>query len=78
MCIRDRYKDKVRLDREQIKRIAFGDFESLLDIGTDEAVRFYVILKEGIYRPKAVIEYERTAFMLPFEDVRITLSLIHI
>lgn len=66
------YKDKVRLSREEVKMISEGNFDPLLGKGTDEAVRFYVTLKEGVYRPRAIVEYERRAFILPFEDVRVT------
>ena len=33
------YKDKVRLDREQVYRIAGGDFQPLLDIDTEQSIR---------------------------------------
>lgn len=66
------YKDSVRLTKEQVYSVAHGDFSPLLDIGTAKSVKMYAILTEGVYRPSNIVEYDREAFVLPFEDVRIT------
>ena len=68
------YKDKVKISKDEFYRIAAGDFSCLLN-KDDTAVRFFSILSEGLYRPSCVIEYDRVAFVLPFEDVRITFDL---
>lgn len=69
------YKEDVRLTKEQVFRISGGDFSPLLQIGTETAKQFYVILSEGLYRPSCIVEYDRVAFLLPFEEVRITFDL---
>ena len=68
------YKDKVKISKHHNYRIAAGDFSCLLN-KDDTAVRFFSILSEGLYRPSCIIEYDRVAFVLPFEDVRITFDL---
>ena len=68
------YKDKVKISKDEFYRIAAGDFSCLLN-KDDTAVRFFSILSEGLYRPSCIIEYDRVAFVLPFEDVRITFDL---
>ena len=68
------YKDKVKISKDEFYRIEAGDFSCLLN-KDDTAVRFFSILSEGLYRPSCVIEYDRVAFVLPFEDVRITFDL---
>ncbi len=68
------YKDKVKISKDEFYKIARGDFSCLLDKG-DTGVRFFSILSEGLYRPSSIIEYDRVAFVLPFEDVRITFDL---
>lgn len=68
------YKDKVKISKDEFYRIAAGDFSCLLN-KDDTAVSFFSILSEGLYRPSCVIEYDRVAFVLPFEDVRITFDL---
>lgn len=68
------YKDKVKISKDEFFKIAAGDFSCLLE-KDDTAVRFFSILSEGLYRPSCIIEYDRAAFVLPFEDVRITFDL---
>ncbi len=68
------YKDKVRLSKDEVYKISSGDFSCLLNKG-DDGVRFFAILTEGLYRPSCIVEYDRAAFVLPFEDVRVTFDL---
>lgn len=69
------YKDKVKLSKNEVYQIIDGDFSCLLNKNDDTAVRFYATLSEGCYRPSTMVEYDRKAFVLPFEDVRITFDL---
>ena len=65
-------KERIVLGIEDAQAILGGDFGPLARIGTDAALRFYADLAGGCYRPTACVEYEREAFELPFEDIRVT------
>ena len=65
-------KERVVLGMGEARALAGGDFELLLREGSDAAVRFYGDLAAGLYRPAVCVEYEREAFVLPFEDIRVT------
>lgn len=69
------YKENVRLTKDQVFHITNGDFSPLLQIGTETAKKFYITLSEGLYRPSCIVEYNRIAYLLPFEEVRITFDL---
>jgi len=65
-------KERVALTLPEAEALLTGDSDFLLYKGTDAALRFYAELKIHLYRPVVVVEYEREAYLLPFEDIRIT------
>lgn len=68
------YKEKVKLTQKEISAFTEGDFSCLLKKGTDTALRLYVTLSERLYRPVCIVNYTRTAFVLPVQDLRITID----
>lgn len=67
------HKTGVWVSRQQAERLIAGEFGFLLDAG-DAARRIYLPFARQLRRPAALIDYERTAWTLPVERVRITLD----
>ncbi len=65
-------KERMVLGILEAQALVEGDFEPLLREGSDAAVRFYGDMTAGLYRPVVCVEYEREAYVLPFEDIRVT------
>lgn len=71
-----KYQRKVSLiiSKEEALALIDGRTEILLDREEEEALLFYRVMTEGIYRPKSIIEYERRAFLFPEFNNRVTLD----
>lgn len=69
------HKQSCRLNLDEYKALVSGEVSNLI-YGSDKPLlkRFAMeILTKG-YRPKAIIDYERVAFVEPISNVRITLD----
>lgn len=67
-------KKTLEIPNEMANRLLHGDFKSLLTLPGDFPKILYQMMSCGVYRPKCVIEYRRTAFMVPANDTRITID----
>ena len=65
-------KERLSLALDEAAALLRGEADFLLGRATDAAVRFYAEIQSGLYRPVVGVEYEREAYLLPFEDIRIT------
>lgn len=65
-------KRSLPISREDALRLTMGDYHPLLHYKQDFAAECYGALTMHSYRPKIIIEYQRTAFYLPENDIRIT------
>ena len=54
------------------ERIALGEYDVLLDREEEVAHKIYSLMRLGDYRPVAVIEYDRRAFIYDNFNTRIT------
>ena len=68
----DGVKYSLPVSREQALRMEQGDASFLLEYETELAMRLYLRITQGCYRPKTIIDYQRLAFAYPAGDVRIT------
>lgn len=68
------YKQGVTVDRTAAQALIDGDAAPLLALGSPTAVRAYGFFQRELRRPTALVDYERLAFWLPVEDLRITLD----
>lgn len=68
----DGVKYSLTIPREEAQKMEQGDVSFLLDYDNELALRLYMRMTEGVYRPKTIIEYQRLAFAYPAGDVRIT------
>lgn len=67
-------KRSLRLDREAAERLIRGDFRPLLDCGGSFAAECFGLMQARCYRPRAVVEYQRRAFIAKENQIRITLD----
>ncbi|MGM9566577.1 MAG: polyphosphate polymerase domain-containing protein [Clostridia bacterium] len=68
----DSVKYSLTIRREEALRMEQGDVSFLLGYDNELAMRLYMRMTEGTYRPKTIIEYHRLAFAYPAGDVRVT------
>ena len=67
-------KRSLRLSREEARRLCRGDYRPLLSHGDAFAAECYGLMHCRCYRPRAVVEYRRQAFVARENHIRITLD----
>ena len=65
-------KRSLRLSRAAAAALAGGEYAALLDCHDSFADECYALMTMRCYRPKAIIEYRREAYVVPENDTRIT------
>lgn len=65
------YKQRIKISIDEYHQILNGDYDFLLNKGK-YGEKFYWKFKTMNLQPKVVIDYERTAFLIPLTDIRIT------
>lgn len=68
------HKEGILLNREDAVRCIDGDYGVLLDYPEEPAWRLYCDMTLGCYRPTAVIEYDRCAYVYGEYNTRITID----
>lgn len=67
-------KRSLRLSREDAIRLTRGDYGPLLRSAEPFALECYCLMNERCYRPRAVVEYNRQAYIARENRIRITLD----
>lgn len=67
-------KRSLRLERADAERLARGDLLPLLQYPDPFAAECYGLMRRLCYRPKAIVEYRRRAFIARENRIRITLD----
>ena len=67
-------KRSARMTQEQAEKLLSGRYEFLLDSGKPLFIELYSKLKGKGLRPKAIVRYDREAFLYAPGNVRITLD----
>lgn len=67
-------KRSVRLKKEDAIRLTKGDYTPLLFYKESLAQECYAVMHLHCYRPKAVVEYRRKAFIAKENAIRVTLD----
>lgn len=65
-------KRSVRLSREESLRLLGGDYGVLLNCPEAFAQECYAVMETQCYRPRAVVEYRRAAFVAKENKIRVT------
>lgn len=65
-------KQSISLTRAEYESIIAGDYEFLLTRKQPLAGEIYTKMKNDMLRPRVLVDYQREAYVYPFENVRIT------
>ena len=65
-------KDSLLLNRSQVNKIMNFNYKFLLKLDNKLATEFYFDLTNKLYRPKVIVDYIREAFVLDFNNIRVT------
>ncbi len=68
----DGKKYSLSITRDEALMMEAHKYDFLLAREEDIAKRIYVKMVQGGYTPKTIVEYDRTAYLYPASDVRIT------
>ena len=65
-------KRSLTITRDAAERLISMDYSPLLEFSDPLAVWLYNTMTLDMYRPRCIVQYNRTAFMLNANDIRIT------
>lgn len=66
-------KKSCRIDKKQYEDILAGRYEEVLWKADDELLKkFCIACMNSMLRPKVIVDYERTAYVEPISNIRIT------
>ena len=66
-------KTTVSLSREEARAVANGDYTSLLGHG-EKGAKLFSIMSGDLYLPKLYVKYDRVAYNLDIDNLRVTLD----
>ena len=67
-------KRSLVIPKIQAQKLAAGDYSVLRETDSKLAREIFFLMQEGLYRPKAIVEYKRMAYTLTENDTRITID----
>lgn len=67
-------KRSLLLTKSEAMEMISGKYDCLIKRGDDFALEMYTLLEENLYRPRCIVEYDRIAWIVPENDIRITLD----
>lgn len=75
--IKEKYGDYIQkksfsISRSEYEKILDGDVTFLHGTNNNVKERFYYEYRNNVLRPKVIVDYFREAFILPFNQIRIT------
>jgi hypothetical protein len=65
-------KDSIIITRNEAELLMSGEYSILMEREGFEYLADF--MPNNVYRPKTIVTYDRTAFFLPFNNIRITLD----
>ncbi len=65
-------KISYSVERELAEALCRGNYRGLKESGDNNLEELYYLMTKEVYRPKGLVEYERKAFAVPTNDIRIT------
>ena len=68
------HKYSLWVSRKDAEAMCRGDYTSLKNYSSPEALRFYSAMTIECYRPAVIVEYNREAFTHPLYKTRITID----
>lgn len=70
----NQWKRSLTIPREHAQQLIQGELSCLMQYPGDFAKELFTIMSNNLYRPKCIVEYKRRAFIVPENDIRITLD----
>ena len=67
-------KRSLSVSRDEARKLMEGYHMCLLRREEEFALEMYIRMQENAYRPRCIVEYDRTAWFVPENDIRITLD----
>lgn len=67
-------KETMNISREDAEKLIIGDSYPLLSYKANTTNKVFAYMHRDHYLPKVVIDYEREAYFLPFENIRVTID----
>lgn len=67
-------KRSLTVGREDAARLCRGEYSPLLSVNSEFAMELYGRMQQQMYRPKCIVEYDRKAFWIEENDIRVTLD----
>ena len=67
-------KRSLSVSREEAEKLMDGDYTCLLLREEPFALDMYIMMQEKCYCPRCIVEYDRTAWFVQENDIRITLD----
>lgn len=65
-------KRSLKVSKEHALALIKGDYEVLKNYEEELAEELYIIMTTGLYVPRCIVEYDRIAFGVPENNIRIT------
>lgn len=65
-------KTSIIVSQQEAEEIMRGNYESLLNKNSEDAISIYFDFKRKYFRPVVIVDYIRDAYKLDYNDVRIT------
>ncbi|MBS4539371.1 polyphosphate polymerase domain-containing protein [Clostridium sp. D2Q-11] len=67
-------KETVTMSRKDVHKLINGDSSPLLNYNKATAKKVFSFMHRDLYLPKIIIDYDREAYIYPFENIRVTLD----
>lgn len=67
-------KLSLLITKNHAERILRGDYRCLTEYDGELPLRLYTVMTEQVYRPKCLVQYRRLAYIVPSNDIRVTLD----
>lgn len=65
-------KTSFTVSKKTVEDLMKARYECLLNYDDPMLTQIYYLMRKEVYRPKCIVEYERRAFAIPTNDIRIT------
>lgn len=67
-------KESATISSNDARLLIAGETSNLLKYDSIVASKVYYLMHGALYQPRAIIDYEREAYIYPFENIRVTID----
>lgn len=71
------YTNKIstRINKDDYTKIYTGDVSDFIDRDNEVMTNYYLQIRNNILKPKVIVDYYREAYVLPYNQIRITFDM---